>query len=369
MKNKLTFFPKRYIVFIICAAALVICFAIFALAGGFHTHKFDSWEIVKVATCADVGSEARYCSCGEVQTREIPALGHMFGEWETTKEANCQEKGSMQRECACGNIEIQETDIGGHVEVIDVGVAATCLSEGLSDGAHCSVCGTVIRTQEVLPVGDHSVVIDDAVEATCRSTGLTEGKRCSVCETVFVEQETVSRLPHNIVDGACVSCGYSDNPREMLIDYVMNMGHVSGDSAYCVSEMFSSPETPSYLFSIFTDFSGSSLEFEVFAIYEDGTWVTVSIDVTPGTVKKDVKIHILYDDDSTFSGEGYIYPETFNGSSHIYNFRYSDSDLASDAKNMLVRELDFMLKYINLEMLPSYGLGFTLSDIGFYQYK
>ena len=329
MKSKLIFFPKHYIVIIVCAAVLVIGLVVFALAGGFHTHKFDSWETVGASTCTDIGLQERYCTCGEIQKREIPATGH------TT--------------------------------VIDEAVEA-CQSTGLAEGKRCSVCNTVIKEQEVIPKTSHTVVIDPAVAASCSSTGLTEGSHCSTCGEVIVAQEVVSRLPHDMVDAACTVCGYSDDPYKMLSNYVKNNGHVDGVDTYCVSKMFSSPETPSYLFSIYTDFSGSALEFEVFAIYDNGDWVTVSIDVTPGTSKKDVKIHVLYDDDSTFLGEGYIYPETFNGTSHVYNFQYSDSDLASDAKKMLVRELDCMLDYINSEMLPSFNLGITLADIGFYQY-
>lgn len=327
MINKLTFFPKRYIVFIICAAALVICFAIFALAGGFHTHKFDSWEIVKAATCVDVGFGARYCSCGEIQTREAPATGHNFGEWVTVNEATCTEDGYAERKCACGGVETDEIVASGHTEVIDSAKSPTCTSEGFTEGSHCSTCGEVI-----------------------------------------VAQENVPCLPHNMEDGACTECGHSADPRKMLTGYVKNNGHVDGVDTYCVSKMFSSPETPSYLFSIYTNESGSVLEFEVFAICDNGDWVTVSIDVTPGTSKKDVKIHVVYDDDSTFLGEGYIYSETFNGSSRVYNYQYSDSNLASGEKQRLVRELDYMLNYINSELLPGFNLGITLADLGFYQY-
>jgi hypothetical protein len=327
MKNKLLFLPRGYKIAIACAAVLLIGLLIVALGGGFHTHRFGEWESVRAATCTEIGLQERYCSCGEIQTRETPATGHAFGEWATVKEATCTEDGYSERKCNCGSVETNEIGASGHTEVIDSAKSPTCTSEGLTEGSHCSTCGEVI-----------------------------------------VAQESVPCLPHNMEDGTCTECGHSADPRKMLTGYVKNNGHVDGVDTYCVSKMFSSPETPSYLFSIYTDFSGSALEFEVFAIYDNGDWVTVSIDVTPGTSKKDVKIHVLYDDDSMFLGEGYIYPETFSGSSHVYNFQYSDSELASDAKKMLIRELDFMLSYINSEMLPSFNLGITLADLGFYQY-
>lgn len=44
---------------------------------------------------------------------------------------------------------------------------------------------------------EHTFVTDAAVEPTCTGTGLTEGSHCSVCGTVLVEQETVAALGHD----------------------------------------------------------------------------------------------------------------------------------------------------------------------------
>ena len=43
----------------------------------------------------------------------------------------------------------------------------------------------------------HNVVIDPAVASTCTETGLTEGSHCSLCGTVLKAQETVDLIPHN----------------------------------------------------------------------------------------------------------------------------------------------------------------------------
>ena len=65
----------------------------------------------------------------------------------------------------------------------------------------CKDCGT---TEEVRMVHDdedaiapHTVEIDEAVEPTCDKTGLTEGSHCSVCGTVIVEQEVIPAKGHN----------------------------------------------------------------------------------------------------------------------------------------------------------------------------
>ena len=50
--------------------------------------------------------------------------------------------------------------------------------------------------QEVVPAAAHTVVIDEAVSATCTRDGLTEGKHCSVCGTVLTAQEEVPAKGH-----------------------------------------------------------------------------------------------------------------------------------------------------------------------------
>ncbi len=127
-----------------------------------------------------------------------------------------------------------------HTEVIDAAVAPTCTKTGLTEGKHCSACGTVIVAQKVVDALDHDYndgvvttdptcenagvktftcgacgdtyteavtatghkeVIDKAVEPTCTETGLTEGKHCETCGTVIVAQKVVDALDHDYNDG------------------------------------------------------------------------------------------------------------------------------------------------------------------------
>lgn len=44
----------------------------------------------------------------------------------------------------------------GHTEVVDKAVGATCLTDGLTAGKHCSVCNTVIVKQETVPATGHT---------------------------------------------------------------------------------------------------------------------------------------------------------------------------------------------------------------------
>lgn len=69
----------------------------------------------------------------------------------------------------------------------------------------CSVCGKT----EGNPLG-HTVVTDNKIEATCTTNGLTEGSHCSVCNKVLVEQKEIVSEGHDWVDEEkleCLSCG------------------------------------------------------------------------------------------------------------------------------------------------------------------
>lgn len=55
----------------------------------------------------------------------------------------------------------------------------------------------------------HNVVIDNAKEATCTQSGLTEGKHCSKCGAVLVSQNIVPALGHTTTAGVCDRCGKS----------------------------------------------------------------------------------------------------------------------------------------------------------------
>ncbi len=74
------------------------------------------------------------------------------------------------------------------------GKDATCTETGLTDGQKCSVCGEILKAQEVIPAKGHTVVEDKAVNATFASTGLTAGTHCSVCHKILVKQEIVPKL-------------------------------------------------------------------------------------------------------------------------------------------------------------------------------
>ena len=84
---------------------------------------------------------------------------HEYGDFEILKNPTCTEKGQKGKICKkCGKI-TEKTDIPatGHIPVTDPAVAPTETTDGLTEGSHCSVCGTVLTAQEVIPMRDPTI--------------------------------------------------------------------------------------------------------------------------------------------------------------------------------------------------------------------
>ena len=162
--------------------------------------------------------------------------GHTFGTWTTTKNATCTQVGTKSRKCTvCGKTETQTIAKTGHKSVTDKAIPATCTTDGKTEGSHCSVCGAVIKAQEIikatghkfgnwtttksatctesgtqirkcencgatesksLSAKGHTEVVDKAIPATCTTDGKTEGSHCSVCGAVIKAQTTITATGH-----------------------------------------------------------------------------------------------------------------------------------------------------------------------------
>ena len=121
---------------------------------------------------------------------------HAFGDWATVKDATCTEKGLQERTCSCGEKETQEINALGHTVVADAAVAATCTTDGLTAGSHCSICGEIFTAQEVIPAEHNWMQLSLLEPATCFTYG-EERRSCRVCNAV--ENAPVEPLAHDFV--------------------------------------------------------------------------------------------------------------------------------------------------------------------------
>ena len=197
------------------------------------------------ATCETAGkTEGSHCSvCNTVIKAQttVAALGHSWDSGKVTKAATCTTAGTKTYTCTrCKKTRTETIAATGHKAVKDAAVAATCETTGKTEGSHCSVCGTVLKTQtttaalghswdngkvtkvatcttagtktytctrckktrtETIAATGHKAVKDAAVAATCETTGKTEGSHCSVCGTVLKTQTTTAALGHSWDNG------------------------------------------------------------------------------------------------------------------------------------------------------------------------
>lgn len=120
-------------------------------------HTEGDWYVEYDPTCGEEGLRCADCTvCGQtVFSEPIPKLtSHTPGDWDIILEATCKTEGLKKRYCKeCG----EQTDSEKiplskeHTPVTDKGYAATETKDGLSDGSHCSVCDTVLVTQQIIP--------------------------------------------------------------------------------------------------------------------------------------------------------------------------------------------------------------------------
>ena len=197
------------------------------------------------ATCETAGkTEGSHCSvCNTVIKAQTTtaALGHSWDSGKVTKAATCTAAGTKTYTCTrCKKTRTETIAATGHKAVKDAAVAATCETAGKTEGSHCSVCGTVLKSQttiaalghnwdsgkvtkaatcttagtktytctrckktrtETIAATGHKAVKDAAVAATCETAGKTEGSHCSVCGTVLKAQTTTAALGHSWDNG------------------------------------------------------------------------------------------------------------------------------------------------------------------------
>lgn len=95
-------------------------------------------------------------------------------------------------------IDIYNEKENRHAVYKSKGIAATCLSSGLTKGYHCTVCGEIFKAQELIPAkGEHTPVYKKGVTPTCKKGGSTAEVVCSTCNQVLVKSKKLSALGHS----------------------------------------------------------------------------------------------------------------------------------------------------------------------------
>lgn len=146
------------------------------------------------------GSAERLCADGN----------HDFGDFIVQIQPNCYRAGAEYRVCGRCNLreyrDLAKTD--NHVEETIAAVAATCASNGLTEGKRCAVCGEVFVLQQSVARIPHTEKVIPAKAATCTEFGYTEGKECAVCGEI-IEKPTFIDDGHSYYayDDHCRECG------------------------------------------------------------------------------------------------------------------------------------------------------------------
>ncbi len=206
-------------------------------------HQFGKYESQNDATCLKNAHEIAVCAlCKKQDVREIAnsALGHDLSDWIYAPTFDCEVGGLRYKECkreGCGELFDEENvPPAEHTEVTDEAVPVTCTTDGWTEGIHCSVCGKVIRAQDVIVHKGHQAeesAFKVTKEPTCTEKGSKEAT-CTACNQLFTVE--IPALDHDFketkVAPTCTTngytervcqregCGYTDK-----VDVVKKLGH------------------------------------------------------------------------------------------------------------------------------------------------
>lgn len=165
---------------------LIIVLLLSLGVGIFCAIKYVDWESL---------TDLIPISISDTQTTPSEEHTHIFSEWVPIKDATCTENGLKERTCDCGEQETQTIGAIGHTEVTDAAVAATCTTEGLTEGKHCSRCNEVFVAQEII-LAHHTFgeweIVD---EATC----IIAGTKKHICLHCSQEETDSYNIEHNFV--------------------------------------------------------------------------------------------------------------------------------------------------------------------------
>ena len=133
-----------------------------------------------------------------------------------------------------------------HIAVVDKGFEATCTENGLTDGAHCKLCNSILAERNVIPAKGHTPITDKGYPANCTEDGLTDGTHCADCGSIITEQQIIP-AGHHYVNRECTVCHKWEpsNGLEFSLYYISGYGQCYGVSGIgsCIDKCLVIPET------------------------------------------------------------------------------------------------------------------------------
>jgi len=175
-----------------------------------HTEVVDE---AKAPTCTETGlTEGKHCSVCDaviVAQEEIPANGHAWGEWEQTKAPTETEKGEEKRVCSvCDEVETREIPALGHTHVTTKVPAkeATCTEDGNKEYYTCE-CGKIFEDATAtieLDAEDVKIPAGHKYGEEWKSDDDNHWNECADCG------DKANTAVHNDAnkDGKCDTCGH-----------------------------------------------------------------------------------------------------------------------------------------------------------------
>lgn len=140
------------------------------------------------ATCTTNGwtdeQSCEWCDYVGTASELLPALGHKDEDWD-------------------GECDVCEIDVcaeGMHVAEVIPAIAATCTTDGWTEGTRCTNCEEILTAPQLVPATGHTEEVIPAVAATCTTDGWTEGSKCSECGEVLTAQQVTAKLSHSVSD-------------------------------------------------------------------------------------------------------------------------------------------------------------------------
>ena len=157
-------------------------------------------------------------------TRSVSECQHSFGDLFVEIEAGCITEGKVVKKCdVCHEISTETVERLGHTVIIDNRIAPTCSTKGLTEGSHCSVCGTVLVSRDIIPKTEHTYV-RNLTEPTCSRDGYITMVCCcgeSYREATLFANEKHEFKKNGDIGYRCSLCGLD----------VCEYGYADGDTA------------------------------------------------------------------------------------------------------------------------------------------